>query len=196
MLLGFYVQAAFQRYHIAGEAWGDDLRATCHSLAAQLLSYAPPGACHDGDMNRMIAHIASIPIALKMELRKDRNIGELKGLLSQQDIGRVHCAGNMAQHCLDVVRSYYAVMTNQQDRLQRTFKFTSRTVTIPPDIRKLEGVIRRCLLIRDVGISHGFKILLRVLLSIWFFLLPFILAESSGKLKWTRSACGCCARSD
>lgn len=179
MLLGFYVNVAFGRYHRAGDAWGDDLRAACHALAAQISTFAPAGTWHEGDVDRLLAHIAAIPVALKMELRHDRNIVELKGLLSQQDIGRMHCATNMAQHCLDVVRSYLTMGAYHDEFLVRPFLAACK-LSLFGDIMKLEDVIRTCILLRDARISQGFIVMLRSLLLIWFIILPFILAEVTG----------------
>lgn len=181
MLLGFYVKAAFSRYNRAGQVWGDDLRAACHSIGAHFSTLAPEGSWHSGDRERIFGHIAALPVALKMELRDERDILELKGLLSQQDIGRIHCADNMATHCLDVLRSYAAMAAHHQDDLAKKFKFANRMVVLFADIRKLEGVIRACTQLRDVRLATGFIVMLRALLAIWFVLLPFILAEHTGK---------------
>lgn len=145
--------------------------------------FAPQGAWHPGDHERILAHVAAIPITLKQELRHERDLIELKGLLSQQDIGRIHIAGNMAMHCLDVLRSYCAMAMSHNEKLHVEFQFANRAVPILGDVRKLEGVVRNCLFIRDQGIARGFTVLLRALLVIFFLLVPFVLAEDTGTLR-------------
>lgn len=183
MLLGFYVQAAFSRYHRAGTIWGDDLRALCHAFSAQVLTFAPAGSWHEGDHDRIIGHIASLPIVLKMQARGHRNLVELKGLLSQSDIGRIHCARDMARHCLDVLRSYIVTAVEAPEELNTDVEWSSQRFSfLLRRINNLEEAILVSDFLTTVGIAYGFTILLRTMLGIFFVLLPFILAEASGRL--------------
>lgn len=176
-LLGFYANTAFSRYHEAGSVWGDNLRASCHALSAQLLTRFSPGTWHRDDLKRLIAHIASVPIALKMETRGHRNVSELRGLLPLDDIGKMHCAESMTSHCVDVIRSYFYSAADHEDGVHN---WNNRMAFIKVEITSLERAIRSCLFLKQFEIAPGFMMLLRTLLGIWFLLLPFILAESSG----------------
>lgn len=177
------MRQAFGRYLEAGNVWGDDLRAACHTLAMQWLLLSEPGAWHDGDHERVIAHIAAIPIVLKMELRDSRDVRELKGLLSEKDIGRILTAESMSTHCVDVIRAYYWTAVCRPGTLVDRSKIiaTCRKSYIKVELRNLEEAIRLCKTLKAFPIAKGFLVLLRTILGIWFILLPFVLSESNGE---------------
>lgn len=126
-----------------------------------------------------MAHIASIPVALKMEVRDQRNISELRGLLSVDDIGKMHCAESITSHCVDVIQSYfYSASSHVCNRMSN---WSNRMAFIKIEIMNLERAIRSCLFLKSFEIAPGFMVLLRTLMVVWFLLLPFILAESAGK---------------
>lgn len=182
VLMGFYVTTAFERYTHAGNVWGDNLRAACHSLAAQWYTMSDPGTWHDGDHDRVLAHIAAIPIALKMELRHERDVRELKGLLSEKDLGRIQAADSMSSHCVDVIRAYYHSGLSRPEHLPDPSKLVTenRKSFVKNEILHFEDAIRQCKLLKTFPIAPGFLILLRTLLGIWFILVPFVLAEENG----------------
>lgn len=182
LVLGFYVQAAFKRYSAAGTIWGDHLRSACQALAAQWLTLYTPGMWHEGDVDRVIAHIAAVPIVLKQEMRDERDLRDLKGLLSQEDVGRIQSADNMAAHCIDVIRSYLFVTFALKDKLARPEEsnWASRVSYVYLEILELENATRTCRFLKEFRIAPPFVAIVRALLAIWFILLPFGLAESSG----------------
>lgn len=179
--LGFYVQAAFSRYNKAGNVWGDELRGMCHGLTSVFMSYFPSNELHDGDTERVVGHIAALPIALKAELRRSRDIRSLKGLLSSSDLTRLQCAGSMSLYCLTVVRSYYHKVVSRQETINSKKVAPGRlNLILLMEFFKMERIIQTCLMLKSVPIASDFVILLKVLLGIWFFILPFVLTEISG----------------
>lgn len=182
MLLGFYVQAAFSRYMSAGRVWTHDLRFACSSLAAQFMSLFPEGALHEGDHQRVIAHVAALPLVLKHELLHSRDTRELKGLLSSEDVLRIQCAESMTNYCLDVIRAYYAAGSSHKDMFRK--KVVLNTCIIPPNmsITHIENGIALSKFLCLYEIAPGLQILLNILFSTWFLVLPFALAERSGML--------------
>eukprot|EP00737_Agarophyton_chilense_P002425 gb/GEZJ01002761.1/.p1 GENE.gb/GEZJ01002761.1/~~gb/GEZJ01002761.1/.p1 ORF type:complete len:1440 (-),score=182.28 gb/GEZJ01002761.1/:2957-7276(-) len=180
MLLGFFVQAAFIRYIAAGSVWGARLRSSCHSIAVQFQTLFSEGTIHDGDVTRVLAHVAAIPLVLKSELRNSRDLREVKGLLSFSDIARIQCADSMVSHCVDVIRSYYLFFMCHKEQISVPVTYGSRTSFVKYEIIELEKVIRHSKFLRSFEIAPGFLVLLKSFLGLWFLVLPFALAEFSG----------------
>lgn len=187
LVLGFYVQAAFARYNSAGHIWVDELGSNCHALAAQSFSLFEDNTLHEGDKLRMVAHIAALPLVLKNELRGSRDVREVKGLLSYEDIARIQCAESMASHCVDVIRSYFIALISRKDLLSKTVVFGNRVLFFKVGILGLERLIRSLKFLRSFDIAPGFLALLNALLGIWFVILPFAISEISGMLFFFRS---------
>lgn len=181
-MLSLYVRAAYERYQDAGYVWFDRLPKVCHILASTWPSCVPSDAIHKGDHDRVLGHIAAVPIVLKHELRDSKDISELKGLLSKADIASILCAPNMSWHCLDVIRSYYMEVSCHQDRLHdRTgFFFGPRMVRYQSQVDELEETLWKIDFLHKFSLSPAFIAMLNILIVIWVLLLPFILAESSG----------------
>lgn len=179
--LGFFVQAAFGRYNRAGSVWGDNLRGVCHSFAALFMCFFPSGEIHKGDTERVIGHIAALPIVLKAELRNSRDIRELLGLLSTSDIARMQCAGSMSTYCFSVIRSYYVRVMTRAATIESKKVAGGRTnLLLMLDTFAMERTIQMGILLKAVPIAPVFIVLVDILLGIWFFILPFVLAEISG----------------
>lgn len=181
LALSFYVQAAFERYNLAGQLWASDLRSACHSLAAQLFTLFSDGTFHEGDQRRVLAHLAAIPLILKNDVRGSRDTSEVRGLLSQDDIARMEDAESMANHCLDVIRSYYIGAITRKDLCLKDVVIGNRASFFEDQIENVEKVVRSLKFLDSFGIAPGFELLLNTLLGIWFLILPFALAEISGK---------------
>lgn len=180
-VLGFYVNAAFERYWAAGQVWTGKLRCSCHALAAQLLSYYPKNEVHQDDHCRIIGHIAAIPLALKSELRRSRDLRDLKGLLSTSDVARIQYADSMTAHCINVLRSYYVRVMNRPETIESNKVHPgSLILTIWSDLHKVESAVKSALYLTAFDIAPGVLVLLRALLGLWFIILPFILAELTG----------------
>lgn len=181
-LLSFYVTATLNRYNTASKLFGNDLRARCHSLTALFLSLAPRGFVHPNDHERIVGHIAAIPLVLKAELRQTRDIRDVKGLLSYTDLARMQCAGSMITHCIDVIRSYLFKVLRQEAEIHRGgwSKPKNRSAFVTEQIKSLEQLVRSAKFVRTFPIAPGFILLLKTLLTIFFAIVPFALAETSG----------------
>lgn len=191
-LLSFYVREAFARYNVGGNVWYDYLRAYCHSLLSQLMSYWAKGELHEEDHRRMVGHLSAIPLLLKKELRYSRDVREIKALVSSSDLARIECADSMAVHCLDVVRAYfYKIMTREKavgidksssgDSTESIKRNPGRLSLIMwNDLVSIENGIQDALHLNRYRIAPGFTNLLKTLLGLWFLVLPLVLAELSG----------------
>ncbi|CAN8065343.1 unnamed protein product [Agarophyton chilense] len=182
VLIAFYMQIGLNRYREAGLVWRDNLRSQCHALLALWFNLFPSGTWHRGDHDRITSHIVAIPIVLKMELRKNRDIRELKGIFSQQDLGRILCAENMTWHCIDVIRSYFLSAAAHMSSLEIPCKIlgTKRRSKFRAELCKIENSIATCMFIKNAHIAPPGQILLRFLLGSWIALFPFIVIESAG----------------
>ena len=176
------MSTSFNRYNEAGAVCGEKLRALCHSLAAQFYTMVPAGSFHEGDQDRIIGHIAAIPIVMKHELRGSRDIREVKGLLSSHDYARIQSANSMINYCVDVVRAYHLKVGCHVELLEKAPNVPpgNRRALTRTDIKDLELLICSYQFLRNFEIAPGFIALLKVLLGIWFLGLPFVLAEISG----------------
>lgn len=182
-LLNFFVNAAFRRYTSAGMVWGEELREACHNLVSKWASFIHEGAWHNGDYERVVGHVAAIPLALKADVRGSRDLRELKGLLSEEDLGRLHVAPEFTQHCVDVIRTYMLSGACRKEVLQDPDKANviNGAVFIRNQISSLESIVRRGIFLSTFRVSRVFIALLKTMLGLWFFLLPFVLSEISGK---------------
>lgn len=138
------------------------------------------GTWHNQDHARVIGHIAALPLVVKNELRGIRDMTELKGLLSFEDVEKIRRAHVMSSHCLDVIRSYFITGTRHTNRLNKNVYGGHRLSFVQLEIRRTEGTIRSAMFLKKYAIAPGFIVLLNVLVGTWFFLLPFVLAEKTG----------------
>lgn len=121
-----------------------------------------------------------------MELRGERNLMELKGLLSKTDIGRVHCAQHMTKHCIDVVKTYiFSTYVNpdaakSRETTKSIFGTPNKVSFAFQEIRYLEDAVQKCFFVKDIEIAPGALVLLRTLLGIWILIIPFVLSHVSG----------------
>lgn len=176
-LLAFYVQASYARYKSAGDVWGDTLRHSLHYLASVLLSDPGMHGLHGGGQDRLLGHIAAIPLCLKMELRDRRDLREVKGLLSYEDLSRLQYATVMTSHCLGVIRSY---VYNNSGQSRASWRNETAQLEIVKELVKVEEMITESHNLNSFELAPGFVVVLNMFLSLWFLVLPFVLAENSG----------------
>lgn len=182
LLLGFFAAAAFARYDRGGSLWEARVRPACHQLSSALLIYVRNGIVHTEDSRRLIGLVASIPLLLKAELRGVRDLRDVAGLLTPQDLIRISCAESMVMYCLDAVRAYILRIVNQMELLlhKEVAHPRARTAFVRSAIVVLEGALQEARLLNTFSISPVFRVLLKTLLGIFFAIVPFILFELSG----------------
>lgn len=182
-LLGFYVQLAYQRYTEAGAVWCSLVPAGCLGLSSAWLTCFEKGSWHEGDFERIFGHIAAIPIVLKHSVRDSRDLRDLQGLLSPQDIAAIQQAENMPTRCTDVLRSYYyhsKTMMNEGE--DGEVVSGNRMSFVGPFLGALDAAITSSRFLHEFEFAKGFAQELNFLLGLWFVLLPLVLAEISGWL--------------
>lgn len=181
VILGLYLNDAFYRYNAAANVWLEGLKTSCHTLATQFLLLTPRDSIHPGDHDRIIGHIAAIPLLLKRELRGSRDVREVKGLVSLVDLARMECVPSPSELCLDVVRSYvYNIQCNPEVVSGAWVKPRRRAEFIMQEIRTLEQIIRDSKFVTTFRIAPGFMSVLKAFLILWFVMTPFTIAEYTG----------------
>lgn len=185
VLLGFFIREASNRYWQAQFAW-TNMTATLRYIIRHMRQTTPPGTWHDGDHDRIAAHLISYPITLKMALRGEREREQIQDILSQSDLDEVIQAEEMHIHCMRVVRAYFSVVEDDAP-----VSFTCTTVEKTPCgnntryylIKYIDAVDEYANAI--MRISHfqpakGYVNHLRIFLYIWMFFLPLALVKTSG----------------
>lgn len=176
------MQASFARYDKAGAVWTSTLRQACHNIAAVWMNLFPGRFLNNADRNKIIAHVAAIPVVLKQQLRDSSDLRELKGLFSDRDLAALQYAPNMSLYCIDVIRSYLykpTLISNVDDKSGQLENFIWADV-IGKQLLSLEQALSYSFFVKDFTLSPGFLSVLNVMLGIWFMILPFVLAEVSG----------------
>lgn len=163
--------------------WFNLIPGGCIDLSAAWLILFERGTWHEGDFERIFGHIAAIPIVLKHSVRGSRDLRDLQGLLSPQDIAAIQCAEDMPTHCTDVLRSYYhhSKLTMSENEDSETMS-PNRVSFIPPCFGLLDAAIKSARFLSEFEFAKGFAQELNFLLGLWFLLLPLVLAEISGWL--------------
>lgn len=178
VLLGFFVREAAQRHREASIALGktSDL---LYQLIRQLKH-----AYHDtywptNDRERITAHLVAYPIALKMELRGEKNTEQFHNILCEDDIQQVSEAPAMHIHCLRTVRAYIAMAEHDSSREPTHAGLDTRCLVmeIPDAIEKEANLLLR---IKDFEPAKGYLSHLRIFLAIWLFFLPLAIVRFSG----------------
>lgn len=168
----------------AGKNLSAALGSTLHVISAYVESSSREASWRSVDFKRVLAHLASIPLVLREELRQSRDLSILKGLLSAEDVGKIECSENMTKYCVDVVRSYYFRALCHPDATQDSPLVSGGLpyYHIGSELANLDTILSECLFVSRFQISPAALILLRLLLGVWFFIIPFVLAEKNGML--------------
>lgn len=185
VLLGYFIREASHRYQEgqnAVHAVGTHLR----QLVRHLRQVYPPGTWHTDDHERIVAHIVAYPIALKMNLRSERDPSQLDRILYDDDLRDLLNADLMHLHCSRVIRAYFSAAER--------FLYTSSATEI--SIKPIAGDATRFFIIAildavDVAANCAVRVAefrpavvyvnhLRIFLYIWLMFLPLALLRNSG----------------
>lgn len=182
LLLSFFVDAAHSRYKEASELWLSSLQTTCHRIASVWSMKFTPNSHYKGDFKRVFGLLAALPIVLKHQVRDDKNLTELKGLLSRRDVGTILEADNMAMRVVEMLKAHVVEYTSYPDRLSnpRDVIVSCFSFSCVYSFLELESLIQRIDFLHSFPISSAFIHLTDALIVIWFLFLPFVFAEESG----------------
>lgn len=176
------MDAAYSRYKEASEIWLSSLKITLHRISVVWSMQFTPNSHYTGDFKRVFGLLASLPIVLKHQVRDDRNLSELRGLLSKRDMGTILVADNMALRVVEMLKAHAVEYTTYPARLSNPSNVVigCHTFSVMFSFRELESLIQRIDFLHTVPISSAFIRLSDALVFIWFLFLPFVFAEQSG----------------
>ncbi|KAI0562293.1 hypothetical protein FGB62_62g233 [Gracilaria domingensis] len=95
------------------------------SFAKYVVQAFPSGTFHRGDQERMLGFLVAFPVALKRQLRGEKDLRELKGVLSSEDLAELQNAPSMPSHCLYVLSAYLLAAQRRERRLPQAFLVVS-----------------------------------------------------------------------
>lgn len=173
LLLGFRVNESHQRYLDGLKIW-TKIAGTIGSTSKYFLQAFPPGLFHQGDRERMLGWLVAFPVALKRELRNEKDLRELKHVLAPEDLAELQNAPNMASHTLYVLSAYIMKARTMERRFPQTFLV--HLITWIADLAESADI---CTQIRRTPCAFSYVAHLRTFLLLWLFFLPFTLVEST-----------------
>ncbi len=171
LLLGFRVNESHQRYLDGLKIW-TQISGTIGSTSKYFLQAFPPGLFHEGDRERMLGWLVAFPVALKRELREQRDLSELKPILAPEDLSELQNAPNMPSHALYVLSAYIMKARNMERRFPQTF-----LVHLINWIADLATAADMCMQIKRMPCAFSYTSHLRTFLLLWLILLPFTIVE-------------------
>lgn len=169
-LLGFRANSCYERFWDGRKLWGTIINIS-RDLGRQVCCYCPPG----DERNRIIAFIGALSVTVKRNLRHERCLNELRGVLADQDIVNIQLARHMPLYCLDVISHYISSM-------HKAGHVDGHVLTaMDTKLSQLELAQGGCERIRTTPIPLAYIAHLRVLCFIWLVFLPLPLI---GETQW------------
>lgn len=172
LLLGFRVNESYQRYLDGLKIW-TNIAGTIGSTAKYFMQAFRPGEFHSGDRERMLGWLVAFPVALKRELREERDLSELKAVLAPEDLAELQNAPSMSAHTLFILSAYIIKAKDKENKLPQTF-----LVHLINWIATLAGCADKCMQIKTMPCAFSYVAHLRAFLLLWLILLPFTLVET------------------
>lgn len=178
LLLGFRVNESYGRYMEAVRLWNDVIAGNTGALAMYITLAIPRGTFHERDVERMLGLLAAFSECTKRELRDEKDLRELKGMLGPRDLAAIQSADNMAGHCLYLLHGYM-VAASRTPSLNLPGPFYTMMMN---KVLALAGANGSCMRIRTYQMAYSYGNHLRLFLLLWLFLLPLAIVETSGWL--------------
>lgn len=76
---------------------------------------------HKGDRERILSFLVAFPVALKRELRCERDLSELKNVLTSRDLAELQGSDSMSSYCLYVLSGYMLRARDRESQFPQTF---------------------------------------------------------------------------
>jgi ion channel-forming bestrophin family protein len=137
----------------------------------------PPGLFHMRDRERIFGLVAAYAVSLKRTLRDERDLRELKSMLSPHDMAGVQAAPDMPAHCLYILNAYIHEGMRKMELSHLSGQFHTMMLLMVKNLASFEG---RCRRIKTYRIAYGYLTHLRLFMWLWLAILPLSLSETSG----------------
>lgn len=143
-----------------------------------------PNSHYSGDFKRVFGLLGALPIVLKHQVRDDKNLTELRGLLSRKDLGSIQVSDNMALTVIEMLKAHVVEFSSYPDRVSNPHDVDigCHSFLVLSSLTELESIIEKVVFLQSFPISPAFIYLSDALIFIWFLFLPFVFAETSGWL--------------
>ena len=182
LLLGFWMNDAYRRYWRGLHLWQCVIRTDIEDAAFQFAIMCKQGTWHDRDRERLFSHLAAVPYAAKLHLRRSKDIQELEKILSPQDVAAFSEADDLFKHCMNVIYAYFNSVDAahpQTCRLTESPLVTS-IYTLEWALWDIEKSVQECSALNKFPMSPSFTIHLKVFTFFWLAFLPASLVQFNG----------------
>lgn len=100
LLLGFRVNESYARYTLGTRIWVESVDGVIGAFCVYVVRSIPQGFFHKGDRERILGLAAAIAVTLKRQLREEKDLNELRGMLSEADLAEIQSKDDMTGHCI------------------------------------------------------------------------------------------------
>lgn len=94
---------------------------TITSFTKYVVQAFPDGRFHRGDRERILGYLVAFPVTLKRQLRGEKDLRELKDVLSVEDLAELQNTPDMPSHCLYILSGYCLHAKAAESELPQTF---------------------------------------------------------------------------
>lgn len=185
VLLGFFVSAASARYYKAQKCIAG-IGAELERLVRCLLLGYKRGVWHENDYERIISYIIAYPIALKMQLRNERDEKQLANILNRFDVQDVISSNHMHLHCSRIIRGYIGFAESKYANNGSDPAVLASIIGNPNKsyamnlVDNIDSLASAVMTIYEFQPSVGYVNHLRIYLYIWMMFLPLSLISDGG----------------
>lgn len=185
LLLGFWLNDAYNRYWAALMLWQTTIRSGIDEVAFQFAIICKRGMWHHRDRERLFSYLAALPYVVKMDLRSSHELSELENILSPNDLADLRASDNMRHQCFDVLYGYCNSVDSAYGKILKK-KTTGCTdaenargnalgITAYSTLYNLwsvEKALQECETMRKFPISKSFTAHLGIFTALWLAILP------------------------
>lgn len=186
LLLGFWLNDAYERYWSALMLWQTTIRSGIDEVVFQFAIICERGMWHHRDRERLFSYLAALPFVAKSVLRSSRDTSELRDILSPNDLAALEASDSMRHHCFDVIYGYcnsvdsiFAKNLRPSDSSfdddENNEKRTTLGITAYSTLYNLwavEKAFQECETIHNFPISKSFTAHMGVFTALWLAILP------------------------
>eukprot|EP00177_Eucheuma_denticulatum_P001223 GFKZ01002204.1.p1 GENE.GFKZ01002204.1~~GFKZ01002204.1.p1 ORF type:complete len:322 (-),score=40.79 GFKZ01002204.1:586-1551(-) len=188
LLLGFRLYDSHWRYVTGMRVWQDGIIATSGMIANRIFEGYEPNTWHEGDKERIAAHLAAFSVVTASRMRGERFREDiLRTFMHPDDVARLSRVIEKGDYCSNVVRGYLMKgdVMNVNGMRHSIGSNEHWHATYLLDL--LKGYAAELERIVAAPLPFGYVQHIRIFLAIWLALLPLGLVEEEGwiAILWT-----------